>query len=263
MRQYNFYDGELILQEGDPSDFVYRILFGEVEIFTERNGETIVLGAVKAGDFLGEMGIIERRPRSASARANGPVTAEKLEHWEFVNLISDEPVAAHRLIDRLSQRLRSANNRLAQTAVPGASTTKAVSEQETTQAASTEARVSIFAGSDRLASCVPDSGLAVTKFPFTVGRRPDVNEAGWSVTVDLPVPDTVPYRMSCPHFVLRRSADGYAVRDLGSRLGTQVNDVFVGENFDHDVQPLRVGTNTIVAGGIDSPYRFTIVVGGA
>jgi CRP-like cAMP-binding protein len=262
VRQYNFPDGQLILEEGDPSDCVYRILFGEVEVFTEGDGEKIVLGAVQAGEFLGEMGIIERRPRSASARAKGPVTAEKLERWEFVQLISEEPVAAHRLIDRLSERLRLVNNRLAQLATAGVSTAEMGSHEAAAQAVSAAARVKILAASESVVSFLPKAGLVITKFPFVVGRQPDSNALQADINIDLAVPDILPYKMSCPHLALFRSPEGYAIRDLGSRLGTQVNGHFLGEHFDLDVQPLQEGENTIIAGGIGSPFCFTIVIDG-
>ncbi len=99
MQWREFQDGEMIVGEGAASEFVYRILTGEVEIFTERTGKRIVLGTVRPVEFLGEMSIIERRPPNASARAKGPVTAEQLERWEFVQLISEQPTAAHRLIE--------------------------------------------------------------------------------------------------------------------------------------------------------------------
>lgn len=112
MQWCEFKDGEMIITEGEASEFVYRVLTGEVEIFAERAGKPIVLGSVKAVEFLGEMSVIERRSPNASARAKGAVTAERLERWEFVQLISEQPTAAHRLIERLSERLRLANERV-------------------------------------------------------------------------------------------------------------------------------------------------------
>ena len=51
-RMYNA--GDVILEEGDPSDFAYRIVSGEVEVFTRLGDQITVLGPVKAGEFLGE-----------------------------------------------------------------------------------------------------------------------------------------------------------------------------------------------------------------
>jgi len=81
--QIEFNDGEIILSENAPSDFVYRILNGEVEVFSGQPGGPIVLGIANAGEFLGEMGIIERRNRSASARARGHVVTEKMTFYSL------------------------------------------------------------------------------------------------------------------------------------------------------------------------------------
>ncbi len=117
MQWCEFEDGQVILREGEAGEHVYRILTGEVEIFTERGDRTIVLGSVHALEFLGEMSVIERRKTNASARARGPVTADRLDRWEFVQLISEQPMAANRLIERLSERLRRANERIVRLSV--------------------------------------------------------------------------------------------------------------------------------------------------
>ena len=48
--------------------------------------------------------------------------------------------------------------------------------------------------------------------------------------------------------------------DLASREGTEVNGVFMGELFDRDMQALNAGSNTVRAGGVDSPLVFEVVV---
>jgi len=68
--------GEVLFREGDPADSVFRLLSGAVEILRELDGEPILLGTVGAGQFIGEMGVVENRPRSATARAVSEVEAE-------------------------------------------------------------------------------------------------------------------------------------------------------------------------------------------
>lgn len=260
MKQSEFSDGELILTEGEPSDFVYRILLGEVEIFTVQGTDTIALGVAKAGEFLGEMGIIERRPRSASARAKGQVLIEQLERWEFVQLISDSPMSANRLIERLSERLRHANSRLTQ-ATSASRLTAAAAQPDKAQIANGEpAPVRLLAGSERLTACLPELGININTFPFTVGREPRGEERRPIAEVHLQVPDAIPYRLSFAHFSLVRSYEGYAVRDLGSSQGTNVNGAFIGEHFDRDICPLNAGKNIVTAGGINSAFRFEAVI---
>jgi hypothetical protein len=50
------------------------------------------------------------------------------------------------------------------------------------------------------------------------------------------------------------------VRDEGSRLGTLVNGVLVGQHAGRSSAPLRAGDNAVVAGGRDSPFAFRVVV---
>jgi CRP-like cAMP-binding protein len=62
--------GETILfRGGDPSDSLFMIKRGEVEIYTEnRQGKRAVLAALKSGNFFGEIGVLLNRPRMAFAR---------------------------------------------------------------------------------------------------------------------------------------------------------------------------------------------------
>jgi putative ABC transport system ATP-binding protein len=62
--------GQVLFRQGDPSDWVYVVEAGEVELFRERpDGGEDVLRRVFTGGFFGEMGPLLRLPRSASARA--------------------------------------------------------------------------------------------------------------------------------------------------------------------------------------------------
>ena len=65
----HFAKEQVLFREGDPADSVFRLLSGSVDIFRELDGDPILLGTVGAGQFIGEMGVVESRPRSATARA--------------------------------------------------------------------------------------------------------------------------------------------------------------------------------------------------
>jgi CRP/FNR family cyclic AMP-dependent transcriptional regulator len=74
----HFAEGQILFRDGDPADRVFRLISGAVDILRELNGEPILLGTVGAGQFIGEMGVVENRPRSATARAASEVEAEIL-----------------------------------------------------------------------------------------------------------------------------------------------------------------------------------------
>ena len=61
--------GERIIEEGAPGDSLFIVLAGELEV-TKRDGDRdIVLATRTAGEFIGEMSLLEQAPRTASVRA--------------------------------------------------------------------------------------------------------------------------------------------------------------------------------------------------
>jgi putative ABC transport system ATP-binding protein len=62
--------GEVLFHQGDPSDLVYVVDGGEVELYRELDdGSEESLAFVTAGGYFGELGPMLNLPRSASARA--------------------------------------------------------------------------------------------------------------------------------------------------------------------------------------------------
>src|SRR5215472_18793632 len=108
----HFAKGQVLFREGDPADRVFRLISGSVDILRELDGDPILLGTVGAGQFIGEMGVVENRPRSATARAASEVEVEIFTPTEFLDHIASSPPAARELIQRLSQRLREADDRI-------------------------------------------------------------------------------------------------------------------------------------------------------
>ena len=66
MNVAHFAEGQVLFREGDPADSVFRLLSGAVDILRELDGDSILLGTVGAGQFMGEMGVVENRPRNAT-----------------------------------------------------------------------------------------------------------------------------------------------------------------------------------------------------
>src|SRR5262245_26346339 len=112
MTRKHFTEGEVLFKEGDPPDYVFSLVRGTVEIFRELDGERILLGTVGAGQFRGEMGVVENRPRGAAARDTSEVEVEIFTPTEFFDQIAGSPQTARELIHRLSQRLREADDRI-------------------------------------------------------------------------------------------------------------------------------------------------------
>ena len=65
-----FPKNSILINESDYSDSMYVILSGSVEIFTsDANGKKVILNTLHAGDCVGELSLLDNRPRSASAKS--------------------------------------------------------------------------------------------------------------------------------------------------------------------------------------------------
>ena len=105
---------EYIFREGDPGDCAYIIDSGMIEVSLDKDDRKLVMATLTKGDILGEMAIINREARSASARAIVPteVTAIPLDYISQKIEQSDPTV---RMFLRLAMaRYRDMNARLAQ-----------------------------------------------------------------------------------------------------------------------------------------------------
>lgn len=252
-----FAEGQILFKEADPSEGVFRLLSGSVEVVRELDGDLILLGTVGAGQFIGEMGVVENRPRSATVRAATDIEAEVFTPTEFLDQIAGSPQAARELILRLSQRLREADDRIVRDESPGgrAGGNWRAANDETAVLSVNNAYLA--AKSVWLQRQVPAS-LQLSDLPFVVGRRPVAGEGVPLWEPDLLLNDDEPFRLSRNHFIIEMHDGGLHVRDLCSTLGTIVNRQPIGNHFRADDAPLQAGENEIVAGGVDSPFVFSV-----
>ena len=105
-------EGDFLFRQGDASDHVLRVRSGEIEILREVGATSVVLGHVRDGEWLGEMGVIEGRSRSATARAVTDGEVEVLTARQFLERVSSDPALARDLILRLSVRLRRIEDKI-------------------------------------------------------------------------------------------------------------------------------------------------------
>ena len=103
--------GEILFSESDESDQFYLIKSGRICLTCCVDGNASLLGEAGPGEIVGEMGVIERVPRSATATALEDtvlhaMTAEKLFDAEAY---SDTDHPATTVIQVLANRLRETN----------------------------------------------------------------------------------------------------------------------------------------------------------
>ena len=251
MRQKRFNAGEIIYEKGEVSENALLLLSGQVEIFVETDAGTTILGYLSAGELLGEMGLLNTMSRSASARAKTTVEGHELSYSELTEALSAHPGMALRVINRLSERLRFANERIVGDieSIGGPGGEHKASEK-------TSRRARIFADHEQLTATLPPDGIALTESEYSVGR------AGIGTTEFLhriTLPDLESNQLSVNHFLVSSTDDAVLIRDNESELGTCVNGIYLGREFPLDAVQLTEQTNIIIAGGVDSMFRFRIV----
>jgi CRP-like cAMP-binding protein len=110
-RYQRLFDADsMIFREGDEGAEMYIITQGRVEI-RKATGPSAAktLTTFQAGDIFGEMALIDRKPRSATAVAVEPTKVLVLNEALFDRMLVSNPDFARRMIGILSDRIRRAN----------------------------------------------------------------------------------------------------------------------------------------------------------
>ncbi len=125
--------GESIFKEGDPSLGVYIVKDGAVHIIRQvPNGPPLHLATLTAGDFFGELGLVDDAPRSATAVADDAVEAIGFFKPDLMAVIRQRPDTGIKIFQSmaktLSARLRRTNEELYQLSMKQQKEARAVDE---------------------------------------------------------------------------------------------------------------------------------------
>jgi CRP/FNR family transcriptional regulator, cyclic AMP receptor protein len=90
-------EDQILMKEGDYSVELIAIEEGTADVI--QGGKKVA--SLKAGDLIGEMGLLEHRPRNADVIATSPMRLIKLTHWE-IRRMSEETV--ERIKDTIKDR---------------------------------------------------------------------------------------------------------------------------------------------------------------
>ena len=104
---FTFEAGQVIFERGDPSDFMYGIMDGEVEIRVEDH----LLETIGGGSVFGEMALIDDEPRSASAIAKTECRVVQVNAPAFHEMIALHPDFALDVMKIMAQRMRRSIDR--------------------------------------------------------------------------------------------------------------------------------------------------------
>ena len=94
--------GSAICRQDEPGDTMFAVVEGTVEIW---RGEKL-LGEVVAGGCFGEMSLLDKTPRAATARAKTDCRIAAIDEKRFLFLVQQTPYFALEVMRTISSRLR-------------------------------------------------------------------------------------------------------------------------------------------------------------
>lgn len=103
--------GEVLFREGDIGEEMYFIRKGKIKISKGEEEQEKVLAILKEGEFFGEMSLIDRSPRSATATAIEDTELLLIDKETFLQKINETPLIAY-VVETLIKRLRICDEKL-------------------------------------------------------------------------------------------------------------------------------------------------------
>lgn len=119
-RRVSLEQGDALFEQGDPSDGCYTILEGVLKISVPlSDGKETLMNIVGAGDVIGEIGLIDTQPRSATVTALKPSSLAFLPSREFKHVADANPGIYVHMLQILCGRVRTSTEAAAlQTNLP-------------------------------------------------------------------------------------------------------------------------------------------------
>lgn len=111
MRIRRFRRGETVFHVGDPGDALFIVMAGSIKITLPADtGDEAILATLRAGDFFGELALLDGAPRSATAVAIEPTETYVLSRDGFRDLIATQSQMREALLATLAAEVRRLTN---------------------------------------------------------------------------------------------------------------------------------------------------------
>jgi CRP-like cAMP-binding protein len=177
----HFPEGHVLFREGDHGEDMYIVQSGKVAIKKKVDDGEAVLAVLEKGDFFGEMAMLERLPRSASAEVVEAGDLIVISGDMFGDMIKSNPEIAVRMLRKQSIRLRDTNRQLEEalrgqhTATPIKEPTPAPARAAHDGTMQAEAQAYFISVSTGNVFPVFSSEALLGRYDSVTGMRPDVD----------------------------------------------------------------------------------------
>ena len=107
LRTRRFRRGEVIFHQGDPGNMLHIVASGAVKIvLPSAEGEEAIIATLRAGDFFGELALLDGAPHSATATALEPTETLGLPREAFLALLDEDAGLRRALLTGITGELR-------------------------------------------------------------------------------------------------------------------------------------------------------------
>jgi CRP-like cAMP-binding protein len=103
-RVNHFGRGERLIREGAEGDSMFVLLRGTAEVSISRNGTSIPVASLGAGDCFGEMSLLTGERRTATVRAETDCHVMEISKPVMAEVLRDSPDCLERLSELLARR---------------------------------------------------------------------------------------------------------------------------------------------------------------
>jgi CRP-like cAMP-binding protein len=104
---------DVVFHADESGDVFCLIREGQVKVtMISPEGKEIILSLLGPGDFFGEMALLDDEPRSATVVATEPLELVTLWRSDFLQILAENFDITKKVLAEISQRLRSASNRI-------------------------------------------------------------------------------------------------------------------------------------------------------
>lgn len=107
MKDFSFKKNTLVITQGENTRSVFIVTSGRLKVFADNEeGDQTIFTFMGAGDFFGELSLLDDAPRSASVIAVEDSMGFSLSHQNFSLFLENHPEIAQPLFTSLTARIR-------------------------------------------------------------------------------------------------------------------------------------------------------------
>ena len=97
----------VVIQENEPADALYVIESGRVKVYcSDKNGKEFIMNSLGAGDYFGELALLDDSARSASVRTMEPCQFRIVKKEDCSRVLAENPGITQQLMGNLAARVR-------------------------------------------------------------------------------------------------------------------------------------------------------------